>query len=146
MENQDIAVSSHRMDASRPSIGFPLGTALLIIVVFCLSGVFSGCYHREKLRSLRQSFASDAHDDLEANTAIKITPTYPSLKINQRESLPVLMPGDNIPKFISLPCPCEPPRAVKTDAHIVDTDAKLSVAPTVVVYSHITRSGVHYEE
>ncbi|KAI3910006.1 hypothetical protein MKW98_013060 [Papaver atlanticum] len=146
MENQDIAVSSHHMDASRPSIGFPLGTALLIIVIFCLSGVFSCCYHWEKLRSLRQSFSSDAHDDLEANTPIKITPSYPSLKINQRESLPVLMPGDNIPKFIALPCPCEPPRALKTDAHVVDMDVKLSVSPTVIVYSHITRSGVHYEE
>ncbi|KAI3978631.1 hypothetical protein MKX01_015806 [Papaver californicum] len=144
MENQDI-VSSHHMDASRPSIGFHLGTTLLIIVIFCLSGVFSCCYHWKKLRSLRQSFASNA-DDLEANTPTKITPTYLSLKINQRESLPVLMPGDNIPKFIALPCPCEPPRALKTDAHVVDMDVKLSVDPTVIVYTHITRSGVQYNE
>ncbi|MCL7029044.1 hypothetical protein MKW94_009096, partial [Papaver nudicaule] len=138
MENQGT-VSSHHMDASRPSIGFPLGTALLIIVIFCLSGVFSCCYHWEKLRSLRRSFASNS--DLEANTPIKTSPTYPSLNINQRESLPVLMPGDNVPKFIAMPCPCEPPRALKTDAHVVDMDVKLSVAPTVIVYNHITRSG-----
>lgn len=38
---------------SRPTLGFPLGTALLLIVIFCLSGIFSCCYHWEKLRSLR---------------------------------------------------------------------------------------------
>lgn len=27
------------------------------------------------------------------------------------ESLPVLMPGDLIPKFIAMPCKCEPARA-----------------------------------
>lgn len=26
------------------------------------------------------------------------------------ESLPVVMPGDRIARFIALPCPCEPPR------------------------------------
>lgn len=28
-------------------------------------------------------------------------------------SLPVIMPGDKIAKFIALPCPCEPPRPEK---------------------------------
>lgn len=32
-------------------------------------------------------------------------------KANKSQSLPVLMPGDQIPKFIALPCPCKPPRA-----------------------------------
>ncbi|KAI3977055.1 hypothetical protein MKX01_032170 [Papaver californicum] len=131
MENQDIVSSSHHIDAS---IGFPLGTALLIIVVFCLSGVISCCYHWDKLRPLRP-FSVNA--DLEANTSIKIIPTYPSLNINQSESLPVLMPGDDIPRFIAMPCPCEPPRALKTGAHVVvDMNVKLSVAPKVDVNSH----------
>ena len=34
-------------------------------------------------------------------------------KANQRQSLPVLMPGDKVPKFIALPCPCEPRRDEK---------------------------------
>ncbi|XP_042391630.1 uncharacterized protein At5g65660-like isoform X2 [Zingiber officinale] len=38
---------------SRPTLGFPLGTALLLVVIFCLSGFFALCYHWEKLRSLR---------------------------------------------------------------------------------------------
>lgn len=52
----------HHHDSSRPTIGFPLGTALLLIVVFSLSGIFSCCYHWDKLRHLRGDF-SDADPD-----------------------------------------------------------------------------------
>ena len=38
--------------SSRPTLGFPLGTALLLLVIFALSGMFSCCYHWDKLRSL----------------------------------------------------------------------------------------------
>ncbi|KAD4888328.1 hypothetical protein E3N88_20401 [Mikania micrantha] len=31
----------------------------------------------------------------------------------ENESLPVVMPGDRIARFIALPCPCEPPRQEK---------------------------------
>ncbi|XP_059641232.1 uncharacterized protein At5g65660 [Cornus florida] len=102
-------------DASRPSLGFPLGTALLLIIIFSLSGIFSCCYHWDKLRSIRQSLAEAT--DLEADTTHessskpKPTPTSPKQKLS--ESLPVLMPGDRIPKFIALSCPCEPPRTEK---------------------------------
>ena len=40
------------------------------------------------------------------------------LKKNQSQSLPVLMPGDQIPKFIALPCPCEPPRPYKVEVKV----------------------------
>ncbi|KNA24651.1 hypothetical protein SOVF_013680 [Spinacia oleracea] len=102
-------VVHHHSDASRPSLGFPLGTALLLLVIFSLSGIFSCCYHWDKFRSLRQSYSDDL--DLEAaNHPAK--PNYPNylLKQQQMESLPVIMPGDNIAKFIALPCPCEPHR------------------------------------
>ncbi|MBA0685628.1 hypothetical protein Goari_013281 [Gossypium aridum] len=58
------------MDASRPSLGFPLGTALLLIIIFSLSGFFSCCYHWGKFRSLRRSFTDAAavpDDDTEAS-------------------------------------------------------------------------------
>ncbi|KAL0289992.1 UNVERIFIED_CONTAM: hypothetical protein Sangu_2593000, partial [Sesamum angustifolium] len=30
----------------------------------------------------------------------------------KKQSLPVIiMPGDDVPKFIAVPCPCEPPRS-----------------------------------
>ncbi|VFQ75381.1 unnamed protein product [Cuscuta campestris] len=93
----------HAADASRPSLGFPLGTALLLIVVFTLSGVFSCCYHWDKLRSLRRrSFPDDGPH--------KPTPdSQPDLKVNRSQTLPVVMPGDEVPKFLALPCPRQPP-------------------------------------
>lgn len=67
MESQDL--SPPHADASRPSLGFPLGTALLLIIIFSLSGIFSCCYHWDRFRSLRQSFAQDPdHEaDIEAS-------------------------------------------------------------------------------
>ncbi|KAJ4822736.1 hypothetical protein Tsubulata_006992 [Turnera subulata] len=114
MESPDF--SPPHVDASRPSLGFPLGTALLLIIIFSLSGVFSCCYHWDKLRSLRQSFSDDPHpedaDDIEASPS-KSNHTNMDFKKKQSQSLPVLMPGDHVPKFIALPCPCEPPRPEK---------------------------------
>jgi hypothetical protein len=112
MENSSYAPP--RMDTSRPSIGFPLGTALLLIVIFSLSGVFSCCYHWEKIRSLRRSVSGDT--DLEADnhdSTSKPKSPYMNSNENKSQSLPVLMPGDHIPKFIALPCPREPPRQEK---------------------------------
>ncbi|KAK0604786.1 hypothetical protein LWI29_019453 [Acer saccharum] len=110
MESPDF--SPPHVDASRPSLGFPLGTALLLIIIFSLSGIFSCCYHWDKLRSLRRSYSDDDADleaDIEASPS-KPRPHCTDLKKNQSQSMPVvLMPGDQIPKFIALPCPCEPP-------------------------------------
>ncbi|XP_057973935.1 uncharacterized protein At5g65660-like isoform X4 [Malania oleifera] len=38
--------------ASTPTIGFPLATALLLLVLFGTSGLISCCYHWHRLRSL----------------------------------------------------------------------------------------------
>ncbi|PSS35997.1 hypothetical protein CEY00_Acc00500 [Actinidia chinensis var. chinensis] len=99
------------VDESQPSLGFPLGTALLLIIIFSLSGVFSCCYHWDKLRSLHRSVSVDTDPEVDNNGSIsKPKPTHMGTKQNQSESLPVLMPSDQIPKFIALPCPCRPPR------------------------------------
>ncbi|CAI9763582.1 unnamed protein product [Fraxinus pennsylvanica] len=94
-------------EASRPSLGFPLGTALLLIIIFSLSGIFSCCYHWEKLRSFRRSFSALGANDDQGHSKLKIT--HMSSKEKQNEILPVMMPGDNFPKFVALPCPCRPP-------------------------------------
>ncbi|XP_010547583.1 PREDICTED: uncharacterized protein At5g65660-like [Tarenaya hassleriana] len=99
--------SPPHVDASRPSLGFPLGTALLLLIIFSLSGIFSCCYHWDKHRSLRRSLSAAAAD-IESSPS-KPRPLFSDPKKNQL-SLPVLMPGDDTPKFIALPCPCEPPR------------------------------------
>ncbi|CAO2829505.1 unnamed protein product [Amaranthus hypochondriacus] len=105
---------AHHTDASRPSLGFPLGTALLLIIIFSLSGIFSCCYHWDKFRSLRQSYADDL--DLEAanhHHPHKPKPNY--FKQEEIASVSVIMPGDQMPRFIALPCPCQPPRPEKHD-------------------------------
>ncbi|KAF5738053.1 hypothetical protein HS088_TW13G00947 [Tripterygium wilfordii] len=101
------------MDPSRPSLGFPLGTALLLIVIFSLSGIISCCYHWDKLRSLRGSFL-DVDGMVDPESGIEpASNSNRDLKQNKSQSLPVLMPGDQVPKFIALPCPREPPAPEK---------------------------------
>ncbi|KAI5684398.1 hypothetical protein M9H77_05626 [Catharanthus roseus] len=118
MESPDY--SPPHADASRPSLGFPLGTALLLIVIFSLSGIFSCCYHWDKLRSFRRSFAAAAADleaDSDSDTS-KAKLANKDIKQNQNQSLTVLMPGDEIPKFIAMPCPCQPPREEKITVQV----------------------------
>ncbi|KAL2348966.1 hypothetical protein Fmac_002966 [Flemingia macrophylla] len=107
MEGEDL--SPTHADLSRPSLGFPLGTALLLILMFSLSGIFSCCYHWDKLRSLRQSQSQSQSQS--TSPAPSPTQSPPSTKLN--ESLTVLMPGDEVPKFIAMPCPCQPSRPDK---------------------------------
>jgi len=40
------------------------------------------------------------------------------MKQNYAESLPVLMPGDAVPKFIATACPCQPPRDERITIHV----------------------------
>ncbi|KFK28234.1 hypothetical protein AALP_AA8G489700 [Arabis alpina] len=133
MENtQDF--SPPHIDASRPSLGFPLGTALLLIIIFSLSGIFSCCYHWDKHRSLRRSLAnasghpSAVSSDIESSP-FKPKPPFPDLKKNQNLSVPVLMPGDNTPKFIALPCPCAPPRPEKITVDVQSPPQSPPVKP-----------------
>ncbi|TKY58755.1 hypothetical protein E2542_SST15826 [Spatholobus suberectus] len=106
MESQDL--SPPHVDASRPSLGFPLGTALLLIIIFSLSGILSCCYHWDRIRSLRQSFSdSDPHMH---SSPTKSNKHSTELGQSRGQSLPVLMPGDEVPKFIAMPCPCLPSR------------------------------------
>nr|GMC95023.1 uncharacterized protein At5g65660-like [Ipomoea batatas] len=103
--------------ASRPSMGFPLGTALLLILIFSLSGIFSCCYHWDRLRSFRRRSHFSNAADLEASAA-GYGPHKPNhfpqkSKENHMQTLPVIMPGDEVPKFLALPCPCQPPRPGK---------------------------------
>ncbi|XXG49037.1 hypothetical protein AAC387_Pa02g3326 [Persea americana] len=93
MDGHDQTLA-HHVDTSRPDIGFPFGMALLLLVVFSLSGIFSCCYHWDKIRSSSRHLSAD-------------TDTVTSSKQNHSESLPVLMPGDQIPKYIARPCPCD---------------------------------------
>ncbi|CAN6458823.1 unnamed protein product [Victoria cruziana] len=98
-------------DPNRPILGFPLGTALLVLLIFCISGIVSCCYHYEKIRSLRRSSdsngaAADHTAEPEGSDAASATATAKSAPFHQKQengTLPVLMPGDKFPKFVAWP-------------------------------------------
>ncbi|KAI7742974.1 hypothetical protein M8C21_014001 [Ambrosia artemisiifolia] len=106
------APSQYHHNSNRPTIGFPLGTALLLIVVFTLSGVFSCCYHWDKLRHLRGQF-SDDDVDRSTHPPNKPKPDCLENKRDEDHSLPVIMAGDQFPRFIAMPCACEQPAQEK---------------------------------
>ncbi|KAI3852847.1 hypothetical protein MKW92_049189 [Papaver armeniacum] len=166
MENHQVAVEGGMIqnkheDASRPSLGFPLGTALLLIIIFSLSGFFSCCYHWDKLRSLRRSFSQhpEGEDaDLEANNSNIQSPSskpsqiYTNWKQSINESMPVIMPGDKVARFIALPCPCEPYRPDKVVVEVQNLQQTPPPPPPpppppqpqTLVYNHVARFGVYY--
>ncbi|KAF5769590.1 hypothetical protein HanXRQr2_Chr14g0650061 [Helianthus annuus] len=112
------APPQHHHNSSHPTIGFPLGTALLLIVVFSVSGILSCCYHWDKLRHLR-----GVHSDEDPELA-KPKPIYSENKREEDRSVPVIMAGDRFARFIAMPCPCEPPRQGAVTVTEIQTPSK----------------------
>ncbi|KAJ4820820.1 hydroxyproline-rich glycoprotein family protein [Rhynchospora pubera] len=108
------APSTAGTHTSGPTLGFPLGTILLIFIVFAISGIFSGCYHWEKVRALwkRRRHGEHENQDQTSDQYISISIQESPSKITKEDNkernqgLPVIMPGDPIPKFIAMPSPC----------------------------------------
>ncbi|XP_012068086.1 uncharacterized protein At5g65660 [Jatropha curcas] len=100
-------------ESSRPSIEFPLGLALLLVLLFFMSVFFTCCVHWDKLRSLLKPSRgeednSHVQEDIE-HLPYKSSPLHQESKQNQvQNTVPVLMPGDQVPKFIAMACPCQP--------------------------------------
>ncbi|KAK1440648.1 hypothetical protein QVD17_06477 [Tagetes erecta] len=96
------AAPQHHHDSSRPTIGFPLGIALLLIIVFTLSAIFSCCYHWDKLRHLRGQFSDDDNDPHSDHSPSKTKlEVYLEKRRDGDRSLPVIMAGDEFPRFIA---------------------------------------------
>ena len=145
--------------SSRPSISFPLGLVLLIVVLVSISGFFSCCYSWSKIRNLllqlaRRPDTSDnqSDDSLSRSIPVKhfkvsIFPSHLQNSINHKllssnnlssfrrrnqenaflrltkldfyflfalclkpeqlpdQSLTVVMPGDEAPKYLAFPAP-----------------------------------------
>ncbi|KAH9300831.1 hypothetical protein KI387_012414 [Taxus chinensis] len=98
----------------KSSLGFPLGTALVILIVLGISALFSCCYHWERIRSFpsrTNSSSSFPEIPMQDNLQLQVDAVSPSssknpdIEQNQSRSLPVLMPGDEMPKFIAWPAP-----------------------------------------
>ncbi|MCD7445789.1 hypothetical protein HAX54_000027 [Datura stramonium] len=100
--------------SSRPTISFPVGLALLVLVLVCIIGLFSCCYHWNKLRTLLcYSTTSAAHhdyddDDQSLSDYSTVSANSKSIQVKEQkngESLTILMPGDDFPKFVALHTP-----------------------------------------
>ncbi|XVE95136.1 hypothetical protein REPUB_Repub02eG0070400 [Reevesia pubescens] len=100
----------------RPSIGFPLGLAILLILLFCISGVLICYLNWHKIRDLILQSSDQDHDDnddirSDTDHSPAVQAESPVMKPKQKiigQSLPVWMPGDQVPRFIAMACPCEP--------------------------------------
>ncbi|MBA0747282.1 hypothetical protein Gogos_004208, partial [Gossypium gossypioides] len=108
MENEESS-------SSRPSIGFPLGLALLLILLFCVSAVLLCYLNWQKLRALILPTSDQDQDDIESDIGRSpdLEVSSPVMKPKGKivaQSIPVLMPGDKVPRFIAMASPCEPPR------------------------------------
>ncbi|KAJ1421355.1 hypothetical protein SESBI_13789 [Sesbania bispinosa] len=95
MELQDTA-------ATRISIGFPLGLALLFACLLFLCGFFCSCLHWNKLKSLLLSSGVITPQPQNVQVDVTSSPQKPAfpvvmMKQNYAKTLPVLMPGDEIP-------------------------------------------------
>lgn len=116
----DIFAGGHRrIDTTRPTLGFPLGTALILVIVFGISALFSCCYHWEKIRNMHRhdgrsnssqptnrAFSPEIHAMVPLSSPANFSPlSKNSRQYQSRDSLPVMMPGDDIPKFVAYPSP-----------------------------------------
>ncbi|CAL5189532.1 unnamed protein product [Lathyrus oleraceus] len=106
MELQDTA-------ATKITIGLPLGLALLFACLLFICVFFCCLLHWNKLKFLfPSSEIMSPHAQIQHDlTSSPQKPAFPLVMMKQSyaESLPVLMPGDEIPKFIAMACPCKPP-------------------------------------
>ncbi|XP_058220409.1 uncharacterized protein At5g65660-like [Rhododendron vialii] len=99
--------------SSRPLMGFPLGLALLVVMLLCMSCLFTCFYHWHKLRSLfifrpsmHENYSESPRDS--DSTAPHSPPKYTAKEEpTQGPNLTVVMPGDQFPKFVALPTPCQ---------------------------------------
>ncbi|CAN0838744.1 Uncharacterized protein At5g65660 [Linum grandiflorum] len=101
-----MMVLSQIDEDDRTAIGVPLGLALLLLGLFSLTAVFICCLQWGYLGSLW-----DAPHQHDTNETHQYKSSPPQLKQSDKEveRLPVLMPGDELPRFIAMACPCQPP-------------------------------------
>ncbi|TQD98682.1 hypothetical protein C1H46_015675 [Malus baccata] len=97
--------------STRPSLAFPVSLALLVLLLLSTSIFFLCCLHFDKLRSLFLSSVEEGNPDDHILPDLDQKSTRPNMmeKQNQQKSLTVLMPGDQVPKFIAIACPCQAP-------------------------------------
>ncbi|OWM66158.1 hypothetical protein CDL15_Pgr013375 [Punica granatum] len=106
---EDPGILRTNVHQSGTSMGISIGIAFLLVIIFSSSIAIACCYYRDRFQSHHQS---SPEPDIE-QPPLKPEAMGEGSKFRHGESLPVLMPGDRVPKFVALPCPCEPPREEK---------------------------------
>ncbi|GMI77348.1 hypothetical protein like AT5G65660 [Hibiscus trionum] len=116
-------MEKEELSSRRPSIAFPLGLALLLLLLFCISCLLICYFNWNKLRTLIFGSSDqnwdDDNNDIESDIADRSSDFQDSSPVIMAkgkivgQSPLVLMPGDKVPRFIAMACPCEPPRTEK---------------------------------
>ncbi|KAJ7296538.1 hypothetical protein O6H91_21G015800 [Diphasiastrum complanatum] len=125
----DAMVNGHRRlpeppiaenPTTKPAVGFPLGTALVLVIVLGITTMLSCYYHWEKIRNRASRLTGNRsgtrpivslQEGLATRRQGPLTTPMPSKKarFSQEDlSLSVVMPGDNVPKYIAWPSPHDP--------------------------------------
>ncbi|XP_057731277.1 uncharacterized protein At5g65660-like [Arachis stenosperma] len=98
------------------SIGFPLGLALLVTLILFMCFFFCCCIHWEKIEAFLISYGviNNPHHPHMTMQQPDLPSTHhqnPSFLFpgKECESLPVVMPGDVVPRFMGIACACQPP-------------------------------------
>ncbi|GLT93684.1 hypothetical protein SLE2022_114630 [Rubroshorea leprosula] len=140
MENEEAIsniTSPSNQPSNRPIINLLLGVSLLLISLFCVSTLLSYCLNWLKLRTLLRSSLDDTDG---RDVRIDFTHHLPEeaadhaekrIRETEEQSMPVVMPGDRVPKFIAIACPSESPVVRKLT--VIRAEAKPSTLPVVTV-------------
>lgn len=111
---------------SKPGLSFALGAALVFCIILTVTIIFYACFlRRRSLTGLRVIAAAnwpvnEAATTTHAGDSFQFTTTHAhqfstssqvgdSAKPNSKVGglVPVIMPGDNLPKFMAWPCPAD---------------------------------------
>jgi hypothetical protein len=117
----ELSAGGHRrVNTTRPTLGFPLGTTLILVIVFGINALFSCCYRWENIRNMHsrqdrrnnssqptnRSFSPKIHALVPLSSPAIFSPPSKNGRYSQsRGSLPVMIPGDDVLKFVAYPSP-----------------------------------------
>ncbi|KAL9255789.1 hypothetical protein AKJ16_DCAP17505 [Drosera capensis] len=110
----------------------PLETLVGVSVGDCVAACGYFYVERRVFLALRGGGDSETESvDEDVESGADATKSY---MIGKHQKVPaVIMPGDNVPKFIALPCPCEPPRSEEPDKHVICQPTRPQKPPPLAI-------------
>ncbi|MED6188102.1 hypothetical protein PIB30_082816 [Stylosanthes scabra] len=111
-----MEIEEESTSSSHVSIGFPLGLALLVTLILFICCCFFCCIHWDKIEAflitygvINNSHINMQQPDLPSSNLQQKPPFLPPKQGKDSVSLPVVMPGEVVPRFMAIACPCQPP-------------------------------------